>query len=406
MESGTNNKIKVVWLCHFANSELKDYFNTPEVKELAHWITLFLEIFKTRNNIELHIVAPNLYINIDESFQKDNVFYHLFSYRSNYFPKKLKTLSKILFGESYFIQKLKIRRIILGINPNIIHLFGAENPYYSAGIIQFLNKYPVFITIQGFMRNSSIKNKIVKKKIKIEEKILRNGKNYGTCTKDMVSLIKGLNKSAEIFPHDYPKSVKYIKNDNINSTFDIIFFARVCRDKGIEDLLKAVSIIKKEKPDISLHIIGRVGKTYLTKLLDLIETYDIVENVKLLGFFKSQNDTHKYALNAKLCVLPTYHDTIPGTILESMFMRLPVISYAVGGIPELNEKGEAVALVEKFNIEELAGTIMALLKDEKKRQEMAEYSCKLVKERYADDKIFEDIMKAYITILHENKVKV
>ena len=41
MESGINNKkLKVVWLCHFANQEMQDYFRTPHVKEMAPWINV------------------------------------------------------------------------------------------------------------------------------------------------------------------------------------------------------------------------------------------------------------------------------------------------------------------------------------------------------------------------------
>jgi hypothetical protein len=38
MESGINKKIRVVWLCHFANQEMKDFFHTPHLKEMAPWI--------------------------------------------------------------------------------------------------------------------------------------------------------------------------------------------------------------------------------------------------------------------------------------------------------------------------------------------------------------------------------
>ena len=59
--------------------------------------------------------------------------------------------------------------------------------------------------------------------------------------------------------------------------------------------------------------------------------------LNLLGFLKSQQDIYEHAIHSRIYVLPTYHDIIPGTIIESMFMKLPGIAYAVGGIPELNE---------------------------------------------------------------------
>ena len=65
-------------------------------------------------------------------------------------------------------------------------------------------------------------------------------------------------------------------------------------------------------------------------------------------------DVFKEAIKAKICVLPTYYDVIPGTIIESMFMKIPVVAYAVGGIPTLNDNVETVRLVDKYDINGLA----------------------------------------------------
>ena len=43
-------KMKVVWLCHFCNSEVKEYFHTPEIKEFSPWIDSLIKLFKDVNN--------------------------------------------------------------------------------------------------------------------------------------------------------------------------------------------------------------------------------------------------------------------------------------------------------------------------------------------------------------------
>ncbi len=194
-------------------------------------------------------------------------------------------------------------------------------------------------------------------------------KFFGVCTEEMIKIIKQLNPNARFFIHEYPKSVNYTKKNNSLSKFDLIFFARICKDKGIEDLLEAISLVKfKIKPDVTLHVIGSASLSYINYLKKITINLNIEKNVKFLGFFNTQQEIHKYALNAKLCVLPTYHDTIPGTISESMFMKIPVVAYAVGGIPELNQHGEAIALVEKKNIQQLAETIIKVLEDQKRKR--------------------------------------
>ena len=53
----------------------------------------------------------------------------------------------------------------------------------------------------------------------------------------------------------------------------------------------------------------------------------------------------------------------PGTIIESMLLGLPVISYNTGGIPDLNRNGENVILVEQGDKDKLSAEIIKLLKN-------------------------------------------
>jgi len=243
---------------------------------------------------------------------------------------------------------------------------------------------------------------VINRRIKIEEIILKNAKHFGVSTKEMIAIIKKFNPVAKLYYIEYPVTqVNYVKNNNTKETFDIIFFARITKDKGIEDLLKAISIVKKEKPDVSLRVIGHTNKRYLDYLLKMIKKLDIEQNVVFMGFFETQEEIYKYALNAKICVLPTYHDIIPGTIIESMLMKLPVIAYAVGGIPELNEQGEAIILVETRNIILLASSILNLLKDKNRRNTIAKYAYSVANLRYNNKIILKDNLTAYKTILLE-----
>ncbi len=79
MVSGIDKKqLKVVWLCHFANQEMKDYFNTPNVNEMSPWINILIELIKGNTNIEVHIVAPNVFNNLDNNFKQENINYHFY----------------------------------------------------------------------------------------------------------------------------------------------------------------------------------------------------------------------------------------------------------------------------------------------------------------------------------------
>ena len=393
--------MKVVWLCHFVNSVMKDYFHTPHVQEMAPWINNLIVLFQERNDIELHIVAPNVFTNKQQKVKIKNVEYHFYQRTPTFIPQKLNRKYLESRTNFYFIKK-KINRIIERINPDLVHLHGAENPYYSAGILPIIDRYPTLVTIQGFVRNATANDSITNKRIKIEEEILKRTNHIGICTKEMSQISLSLNPHTKLHFHDYPFTIpNHTKECDTESSFDILFFARICKDKGIEDLLEAVALLKKEKPEITLHVIGQANKYYLEYLENLSKLLNIEDNVKFLGFLESQQDIYKHAINAKVCVLPTYHEAIAGTIIESMFMKLPVIAYAVGGIPELNDKGQILVLVEKNNIQQLAIEIAALLKNKNKRNELAENAYFYAHERFKNSNVIHEIMRAYEEVLYK-----
>lgn len=397
-------QLSVVWLCHFSNQEIKEYFNTPEVKEFAPWINILIELFKTRTEIDLHIVAPNVFTNTDSYFEKDGINYYFYKStpipNSNKYFRKIHSLLQFEYYTDYFWIKYKIKQIVNTIKPDIIHLHGAENPYYSAGILPLFNKYRILTTIQGFVRNSSQRSVYINKRVTIEELILKSSSHIGVRTEEMSKIALQLNPNATLHFHNYPIQYPKVVKTNIghNESVDCIFFARITKDKGIEDLLKAISLVKEKNITVSLSVIGGVSRSYLLFLEKMCFELNILENVSFLGFFKTQEDIFKYAIQAKICVLPTYHDIIPGTIIESMLMKLPVIAYAVGGIPELNRNEETVILVEKLNIEELAAKILLSINNANLRIALAEKAYNNARDRFDNNKAVNDIVNAYIRI--------
>jgi glycosyltransferase involved in cell wall biosynthesis len=393
--------MKVVWLCHFANEQMKNYFHKPNVKELAPWINNLIVLFENRTDIELHIVAPNIFTNKQKDIKIKNIHYHFYQRTPTFIPAKLNRLHIEIKTNFYFVKR-NIARIINGINPDLIHLHGAENPHYSAGILSLLHKYPVLVTIQGLIRNSSEHNFVTNNKIEIESEILKSAIHIGVRTKEMSKTVLELNPKAHLYFHNYPLTIPvFIKENSIDSEFDIVFFARVCKDKGVEDLLEAVALVKKIRSNVSLQVIGSSDKSYLKILKNKLKQLDIENNVKFLGFIEPQFVLHNKVSRAKICVLPTYHDILPGTILESMFIKLPVIAYAAEGLSELNEKGQILVLVEKNNIQQLSNEIATLLDNESKRIAIAESAYNYVRERFNNNYVVDQIMKAYNEILFE-----
>ena len=394
-----DKKLKIVWICDFSNKEVQEKMNPTKIlPETSPWIPFLAKVLEDRNDIELHIIAQHKFINKATRFILRNIHYHFFNPNINIYKWNLLDLYNFNCRTNYLYSKMIVNRIVDKIKPDLIHLQGAENAYYSSAIFQFKNKYPILVTIQGFMHKGDTNNYNFHdyNRMECELKILKSFNHFGIRTKTMGRVVQDINPNAILHWHGYGVSIGIHENTPYKKKkFDLVYFARIKKAKGIEDLLKAIAILQKQKGDISSLIIGSGSLEYLKKLKDLCKILDIEKNITWAGFLPTQTDVHKVAQQAKICVLPVQYDIIPGTIIESMLLRIPVVSYNVGSIHEVNEKEEVISLVEKDNVAGLAEAIMKLLEDDllyKQRMEKGYYRALEILD---NSNVLDDLLSAY-----------
>lgn len=393
-------KTKVVWLCHLTNEHLDNHFN-KEMNMCAYWMTQFIDIIKYEN-IELHIVSPNYYNNRNADLSIDGVNYHLYKYYSGIGGTKSAIVECTIFSQ---ILQNKVQRIISLIKPDIIHLFGAENITYSQGFLPFIKQNNTILTFQGYIQQAKCSGNFfrrltISKRVKIEDTILKEVKNitFGDIEE----------KCREFYMKKYGKGVCHILNfpiklpnidaSSIKKEYDIVFWGRVTVDKGVEDLINAVYLLKKKRPNISCLILGGGSEEYRSKLDALVYEKGLESNIHFGGFQKTNEELFSNASKARVYVLPTHYDALPGSIRESMYMKLPVVSYPVGDIPQLNKGNECVLLAKYLDIEDLASKISQLLDDEIMRNRLIANSYSLVS-RMNDTSIAKQFMDIYRCLL-------
>ena len=375
------SKLKVVWLCHLTNREIQDILKPRKrVKEYAPWMFISLKIAEQDSDMELHIVAPHEYISKEKQFTLRGIHYHFFNPYIPLLGRHWPGFFRWDFISGFHKTRRKVSNIINKIKPDVIHLFGAENPQYSSGILPLINKYPTILTVQGFISHTYENlDKILETRISIEKQIVKRIPISFYSTKKQASDISQLNPKIELM-HNFFGSYKIEQPTTIPSKkYDLVYFARISKDKGIEDLIHAISKIKSLLPDISLCVIGG-GKYDAFQQLSI--ELGLSNNIHWIGFLPTREEVWRKACQCRISVLPTYHDIIPGTIIESMFLGLPVISYATDSIPEINEKGDVIRLVEKGNVNELSKAILEILSDDNVQKKMSKSGIKRAEEMF------------------------
>jgi glycosyltransferase involved in cell wall biosynthesis len=132
-------------------------------------------------------------------------------------------------------------------------------------------------------------------------------------------------------------------------SFRIGFLGRLVFQKGIDILISAIGILRKEKIECHLYI-GGTGPLK-TDLEAQVQREKLEENVTFLG---NVSDKDTFFNNIDLFVLPSRFEGFPLVLLEAGMYKMPVVATNVSGNPEIIHHKETGILVQSDNPKELA----------------------------------------------------
>ncbi len=417
-------------ICHFSNEKIRSCLHLKDNKKIAdyaNWITNQINGYEKRNDVELHIVSPHKGMQKRrQEFEINGVHYYFFrsdpfigsfvekaiNYLCCYISKgfinrileEIRGIYRLVY---YYPQRIYVKSLVVRIRPDIIHLNGAENPYYSSTVLGLKNcGIPICIIIQGIVSDPEFlkyeKRDIAR--IKIEKMIHSSFHYYIVGTLQHYSLVKQDNPKATFF---FRPDIRTINTEPgkefIVKKYNFVFFASIITSKGIEHLIEAISRLKNEYPEISLLVLGPCSKIYQEYLLQLCNNKEVSNNVVFGGHIQKREDLFRRALEAKIYVLPTLNEGLATSAVEAMLLGLPVITYATGGMPFLNKDGENVLMVPTGDIDSLVLYMKKLLDDPLYAQELAKRGQNFAKRVFSEEANIETNIRQYRAIIANYK---
>ena len=392
-----NKKYKLIWLCHFTNTYLNNFFGI-EKKELSRWMDSFMNLVLGNEQFEIHVVAPNYWTNKDCIIERDNITYHLYQYRHTKIAR-LGVFEQLFTKERYI--KKKTKAIIDSINPDIIHLFGSENMDYSCGIMNYKNNRNVVISIQGFVNRTPDdqgfpRNLVLNYRKKLERLI---NSTFSTITYGpTVHTTKYVNENypniTEIKTLSFPTTIPQY-DEKIEKRFDLVFWGRICREKGFIDLLDALHLLKKKGHTPTFLVIGKLENASKNEIFEKIERYGLKEQIEFAGFQKDTETMFKRAQEGRIYILPTHYDGMPGSVREARHLRIPVITTPVGSLPNLNKEKECVLLTDVHDIEKLCENILMLLDNKELYETLKNNAAEYASEHFSNKDIVTQLAAIY-----------
>ena len=369
----TNQPLKIAFLSHL---DLNLYL-----------FRLHIMVELKKKGIEVFAIVPNgIYF---------NKFRELGIMAIDY---KIKRESLNMLNEIKTIKN--IRRIIKDLNPDILHTF-MHKPNIYGNISGAKNIVNTITGLGSFFVHNDLKSKSVKMIIEnlyrftsknAKRVVFQNSDdlNYfvlkGIIPKKKTKLIKG----SGIDTHEFrpiPKNKLLIKNLNIDEKPVVLMVARVIKDKGVQEYIKAAEILKDRANFLYAGDIDRGNKN------SFMPDW---KNVKYLGF---RTDIKELISICDVFVLPSYREGIPRTLLEAASMAKPIVTTNSVGCREIVQDGKNGFLVPIKDHISLAKKINTLINNVELRKQfgisgrekvLKEFDIKIIVNEYI--KVYEEII--------------
>lgn len=422
-------KLKVVWICHFSNEKIRSRLTLTNTlfkklvrtlagkpkasySDFANWISHGIIEFEKFQDAELHVIAPHYGMKHNtEKLSINGINYWFFKPDDDSLLKKgFKKLTQKA-DSNYKGNRKIVQKTIESIQPDIIHMYGAENPYYSITALDVdIKQYPFIVSLQTLMNDPEFKLKYRVSspnsydfRAGIEKDILSKLKYIGTTVNRYREFIWNNINSKAIFTKTFLATAPHITLTPSEKKFDFVYFAASIT-KAADFAVEAFALACQKHPGLTLNIVGHTPNPFTKALKTRIKELGLEKNIVFSGKLKTHDDVFKRIRLAKIALLPQKISNAPGTIREAMFCGLPVVTKASPSTTILNEKRESVLLSDPDDHQAMANNMIKLIESPDFAKKLADNSLITARERWNNEEIMLELVAAYRAIIdhHQN----
>lgn len=392
--------MKILLIAGFSNAEIRErlsfnksnkplqtllrIFGIPQrfadFKDHAPWVTNIINNLESKDNIELHVAGPHIRLAKPiEEFKIRGVTYHFFRSELTSFLRLIGNYKiwRRLQRSTYYTKK-----ILDKVKPDLIIQSGTENLTTCVSILSS-DKYPRLCLCQTVFNDSNIPKDTRQNKMKadLEAEIFQKIDHIGVyCTKHY-QLLQGLNYRGHIYWYRYPPAQNVENNTNIEKKYDFVNFALNHGSlKGTQDSIQAISLLKKDFPQITLNIVGGVSPSLRNELDAMINELRLTDNVIFTPLFEQQTDLFRHVQQSRFAVLPCKNDYTSGTMTQSMMLGIPLVVYKTAGTPNYNTDNECVLIAENGDVNGLAEHMRTFITNPEKAEILRTNACSYIEE--------------------------
>lgn len=370
----------------------------------AIWNTNAIEEMEKRDDVELHVICPVRGLAKKEVLYEDNGIHYYFFREQN--SNVIRFVMHQLFTKytsRYKKNRRVISRYVSEIQPEVVHVMGAENPYYSLSLLDVPSNIPTIIQLQALLTRlvdvTTVKEerKAFYYKGLMEREIIKKADYIGTTLDDFKQFIKNEIKPDAKFLDITLAMAQKINLEQMDKQYDFVYFSSSISKAG-EEALESFILAHKVNPNITLDIVGGYDEAFREKLDARIKECGIESSITFEGRLPSHDDVIKQIRKARFALLPLKMDFVPNTLHEAMANGLPVVTTITEGTPSLNKKRQCVLLSEQNDFQTMADNMIEILENEHLGDELRQNAALYEYERSNNSLIIAKWVEAYKNI--------
>lgn len=185
---------------------------------------------------------------------------------------------------------------------------------------------------------------------------------------------------------------KKLSNINKSNTINILFLARLIKEKGVFETIEAFEALTNKFDNINLIVAGD-GEDYEVLKKRVLGNNKII----LTGFIQGQNKIDILEKCHVYC-LPSYSEGLPTSVLEAMAFGIPVITTNVGGLKEFFQDEKMGYFVRQKDAKQLTEKLGLLLSNFSNITEIGRYNYNYAHENLLNTVVAERIYNQILTV--------
>ena len=240
--------------------------------------------------------------------------------------------------------------------------------------IRIIIKYLLFFTSKFLNVKAIVQN--------IDDKELLEKKFY--LKKNKITVIKGSGIDLKHFK---------VKPEPVNKNITLTYVGRLLKDKGIDQMIEAFILAKKEFKNLSLIIAGPLDQNNPSSLSE--EEVSEIIKIKDIHYLGNVKDVRMLWNKSNIAILLSKREGLPLSLMEAAAVGRSIISTDVPGCREIATNGVNSITVPFGNINKTKDAILKLAKNKTLRSKYSRNGRKLLKKEMRQEIIFSEYLKEY-----------